>query len=121
MLADNPTLYYRNPDCTEFISRVPAICDETKALAATAGEVAVVAKRKNQTWFIGGITNGKEKVREVELNLDFLKPGKTYTMTYFKDGIKAGNGLQKENDAGKRGDKLTIKMVCNGGWAAVLN
>lgn len=37
MLADNPTLYYRNPDCTEFISKVPTTWDETKALAAEAG------------------------------------------------------------------------------------
>ncbi|MDQ2752572.1 MAG: glycoside hydrolase family 97 protein, partial [Bacteroidota bacterium] len=77
MLADNPTLYYRNLDCTEFITSVPTTWDETKALSATAGEVAVVAKRKNETWFIGGITNGKEKTREIPLNFDFLSKGKT--------------------------------------------
>lgn len=124
MLADNPTLYYRNPDCTEFITKVPTTWDETKALAATAGEVAVVAKRKNQTWFIGGITNGKEKVREVELNFDFLQKGKTYTMTYFEDGINADRqamDYRKKTVPVKWGDKLTIKMVRNGGWAALLN
>ena len=124
MLADNPTLYYRNPDCTEFITRVPTTWDETKALWAAAGEVAVVAKRKNATWFIGGITNGKESVREVELNFDFLQKGKTYTMTCFEDGINAGRqamDYRKKTVPVRAGDKLTIKMVRNGGWAAVLD
>jgi len=123
MLADNPTLYYRNPDCTEFITSVPTTWDETKALAANVGEVAVVAKRKGGKWFIGGITNGKEKTREIELNFDFLEKGKTYTMTYFEDGINAGRqamDYRKKTMQVKAGDKMTIKMVRNGGWAAVL-
>ncbi len=123
MLADNPTLYYRNLDCTEFITSVPTTWDETKALVANVGEVAIVAKRKGDKWFIGGITNGKEKTREIELNFDFLEKGKTYTMTYFEDGINAGRqamDYRKKTMQVKAGDKMTIKMVRNGGWAAVL-
>ncbi len=123
MLADNPTLYYRNLDCTEFITSVPTTWDETKALVANVGEVAIVAKRKGEKWFIGGITNGKEKTREIELNFDFLEKGKTYTMTYFEDGINAGRqamDYRKKTMQVKAGDKMTIKMVRNGGWAAVL-
>lgn len=124
MLADNPTLYYRNLDCTEFITSVPTTWDETKALAATAGEVAVVAKRKNNKWFIGGIVNGKEKVRNVQISLDFLEKGKTYTMTYFEDGINAGRqamDYRKKTIQVKAGDKFDITMVRNGGFAAVMN
>lgn len=123
MLADNPTLYYRNPDCTEFITSVPTTWDETKALVADAGQVAVVAKRKGEKWFIGGITNGQEKTREVELNFDFLEKGKTYTMTYFEDGINAGRqamDYRRKTAQVKAGDKMTIKMVRNGGFAAIL-
>lgn len=124
MLADNPTLYYRNADCTEFITQVPTTWDETKALAATVGEVAVVAKRKGEKWFIGGMTNGKEKERTVSINLDFLAPGKTYTMTYFEDGINAGRqamDYRKKTLQVKSGDKFDIKMVRNGGFAAMIN
>ena len=123
MLCDNPTLYYRNPDCTAFITSVPTTWDETRALEAKAGEIAVVAKRKGQKWFIGGITNGKEKEREVTLHFDFLAKGKTYTMTYFEDGINAGHqgmDYRKKTKQVKAGDTMTIKMVRNGGWAAVL-
>lgn len=123
MLADNPTLYYRNLDCTEFITGVPTTWDETKALVATAGEAAVVAKRKGDQWFIGGITNGKQKTREIELNFDFLEKGKTYTMTSFEDGINADRqamDYRKKIMQVKAGEKITIKMARNGGWAAAL-
>ena len=53
MLADNPTLYYRNEDCTRFITSVPVTWDETVALEAKAGEYAIIAKRKGDKWFIG--------------------------------------------------------------------
>jgi alpha-glucosidase len=123
MLCDNPTLYYRSADCTEFITSVPTTWDETKALAATVGEIDVVAKRKGNKWFIGGITNGKEKTREVELNFDFLEKGKVYNMTYFEDGINAGRqamDYRRKTKQVKAGDKMTITMVRNGGFAAVL-
>ncbi len=61
MLADNPTLYYRNEDCTRFITQVPVTWDETVALEAKAGEYVIVAKRKGDKWFIGGIANNGEK------------------------------------------------------------
>lgn len=123
MLADNPTLYYRNPDCARFITSVPTTWDETRVLVATVGEIAVVAKRKGEKWFIGGITNGKEKARKMELNFDFLKKGKTYTMTYFEDGINADRqamDYRKKTKNVKFGDKMTISMARNGGWAAEL-
>lgn len=123
MLADNPTLYYRNPDCTEFITQVPTTWDETKALEAEAGVIAVVAKRKQQTWFIGGITNGKEKERNVDLTLDFLEKGKTYTMTYFEDGVNADRqamDYRKKTLKVNSGDRFKFKMARNGGFAAVL-
>ncbi|RZK80457.1 MAG: glycoside hydrolase family 97 protein [Pedobacter sp.] len=124
MLADNPTLYYRNPDCTEFITSVPTTWDETKALVAKVGEVAVVAKRKQEKWFIGGIVNGKEKERDVKVTLDFLKKDRTYTMTYFEDGINAGRqamDYRRKTKQVKSGDVIDIKMVRNGGFAAVIN
>ena len=65
MLADNPTLYYRNEDCTRFITQVPVTWDETVVLEAKVGEYVIVAKRKGEKWFIGGMTNDKENEREL--------------------------------------------------------
>ena len=90
MLADNPTLYYRNEDCTRFITSVPVTWDETVALEAKAGEYAIIAKRKGDKWFIGGMTNNGQTEREFAVKLDFLKKDRTYQMTSFEDGINAG-------------------------------
>jgi len=123
MLADNPTLYYRNPDCTDFITKVPTTWDETIALDAKAGEYAIVAKRKGSEWFIGAITNNKENERSFEIDLSFLDKGKTYQMTSFEDGINAGRqamDYRKKERQVQSGDKINIKLVKNGGWAAVI-
>ncbi|MWB95486.1 glycoside hydrolase family 97 protein [Flavobacterium sp. GA093] len=123
MLADNPTLYYREKECTEFITAVPTTWDETKALEAKAGQYAIVAKRKGSKWFIGGITNGAEKERTFTLDLNFLKSGKTYQATSFEDGINAGYqamDYRKKNFTVNNKNVIEVKMAKNGGWAAVL-
>lgn len=124
MLADNPTLYYRNPDCTEFIASVPVTWDETRAIEAKAGQYIVVAKRKADKWYIGAITNGKEKAREFEVPLDFLSPNVKYGMLSFEDGVNAGRQAmdyrKKEQTVGKE-NTLKIKLARNGGWTAVLS
>ena len=78
MMADNPTLYYRNEECTQFITQVPQTWDETIALEAKAGEYAIVAKRKGDKWYIGGMTNNQQKERTFDLDFSFLKEGDVY-------------------------------------------
>ena len=123
MLADNPTLYYRNEDCTRFITQVPVTWDETVALEAKAGEYVIVAKRKGDKWFIGGMTNNGEKEREFTINLDFLNKDRSYQMTSFEDGINAGRQAMDyrcKSSQVKAGEQLTVKMVRNGGFAAII-
>lgn len=123
MLADNPTLYYRNKDCTRFITQVPVTWDETVALEAKAGEYVIVAKRKGDKWFIGGITNNGEKEREFTIKLDFLNKDHSYQMTSFEDGINAGRQAMDyrcKSSQVKAGEQLTVKMVRNGGFAAII-
>lgn len=123
MLADNPTLYYRNEDCTSFITQVPTTWDETKVLEAKVGEYVIVAKRKGDKWFVGGITNNNEKERSFEVSLDFLNAGKSYQMTSFEDGINAGRqamDYRKKEYTITKDEKIKLKMFRNGGWAAVI-
>ena len=123
MLADNPTLYYRNEDCTRFITQVPVTWDETVALDAKVGEYVIVAKRKGEKWYIGGMTNNKENERQFEINLDFLKDNKTYRLTSFEDGVNAGRQAMdyRINSSNvKKGQRISVKMARNGGFAAVL-
>jgi alpha-glucosidase len=123
MLADNPFHYYREKECTDFMTSVPVTWDETKALYAVVGECLVVAKRKGDQWFIGAIANSKEKERVVEIELNFLTDSKTYQVTAFEDGVNAGRqamDYKKRAFTAAKGDRIKIRLVRNGGWAAVL-
>jgi alpha-glucosidase len=121
MLADNPTLYYRERECTDFITSVPVTWDETRVLYAKVGEVVAVAKRKGNKWFIGAMTNNEG--RTIEVNLNFLKNSTAYKLTSFEDGINADRqaiDYKKKTTQVKSGDIFKIKMARNGGFAAVI-
>lgn len=123
MMADNPTLYYRNDECTKFMTQVPQTWDETIALKAKVGEYAIVAKRKGEKWYIGGMTNSQQPKREFTLKLDFLKDGKTYRMISFEDGVNANRqamDYRKKECSLKKGDNITVTLARNGGFAAVI-
>lgn len=123
MMADNPTLYYQHPECTQFMADVPVQSDETISLAAKLGKYLIVAKRKGNKWYIGGMTNNDEEERVFELPLDFLPEGKTFQMTSFEDGKNANRQAMhyvKNVKKVKKGQNITIKMARNGGFAAVI-
>ncbi|MBO5699313.1 MAG: glycoside hydrolase family 97 protein [Bacteroidaceae bacterium] len=123
MLADNPTLYYSNDECTKFISSVPVLWDETKVLSAKLGDHVVVAKRSAEKWFIGGMTAERKEPLELEVKLDFLPEGSSFTLTSFEDGVNADRQAMhyvKREQQVRRGDVVKIRMVRNGGYAAVI-
>ena len=121
MLADNPYHYSQNEESTRFITNVPTTWDETLVLNGKIGEYITVAKRKGKNWYIGGITN--DQSREVELDLSFLEKDSSYSMTLFSDGINADNYAidhQKNTRTINSDDQLLVKLVLNGGFAAVI-
>lgn len=123
MLADNPTLYYRNDECTRFMASVPVLWDETIPLCASVGEIAIVAKRNGGEWYIGGMTAERKEPFVADIPLDFLPEGKTFEMTSFEDGPNAARqamDYRKKVTLVRKGDKVSVKMVRNGGFAAVL-
>ena len=120
MLADTPSRYLQEAECTEYIASVPVIWDETKVLDAKVGEYVVTARRKGDKWFIGAITN--QEGRTLEVNLDFLKDGE-HSFTSFEDGINADRqamDYKKRTSKVNKDTKLTIKMVRNGGFCGVI-
>lgn len=123
MLADNPTLYYNNDDCTRFITSVPQLWDDTKVLSAKLGEHLVVAKRSGDEWFIGGISAEHKEPIEMDVPLDFLPEGRSLTITSFEDGINADRQAMhyvKKSREVRKGDTIRIRMMRNGGYAAVI-
>jgi alpha-glucosidase len=123
MIADSPRQFDQNPDCRDFIFSTPVTWDETHALAAEAGQYVIAAKRHDDKWWIGGITNNAEKSREFDISLDFLPAGKTFRMTAFEDGINADRQAMDYDVRTKEvklGDKIHVKLARNGGFAAVI-
>ncbi len=121
MLMDNPSRYDMWPDCRDFITSVPVNWDETRVLVAEAGQYIVMAKRRGDKWFIGGITNDNQ--RELEVTLNFLPEGKELQMTSFVDGVNASRmamDYRMEQRTVNNTTKLTIKMARNGGFAAAI-
>ncbi|MBQ8736060.1 MAG: glycoside hydrolase family 97 protein [Bacteroidaceae bacterium] len=118
MLADSPTQYYNNDNCTKFMADVPVTWDETRALMGEAGQYAVIAKRKGNDWYLAAIT--AEKEREIELPLDFLGNG-SYNMHFFKDGPNANSqamDYREGTESVTSSKTLKIKLTRNGGYAA---
>jgi len=120
MLADNPTAYLKEPDCTGFITAIPTTFDETVPLDGKVAEYLVIARRKGDTWFVGAMTNWTP--RELSIDFSFL-PESSYRAEVFSDGINAdrdATDYSKETITIRKGDAVTIKMMSGGGWAARL-
>ncbi|WP_347840830.1 glycoside hydrolase family 97 N-terminal domain-containing protein [uncultured Draconibacterium sp.] len=67
----------------EFFNNVPTVWDETKVLVGEIGEIGVIARRKGNDWWIGGI-NG-ETDRTVDVDFSFLTEGKNYLAKIYTD------------------------------------
>lgn len=46
MLADSPSKYMKEQECTDFIAKVPTVFDETVALDGEVGEYLTLARRR---------------------------------------------------------------------------
>ncbi|MHA4806525.1 glycoside hydrolase family 97 protein [Flavitalea flava] len=118
MLCDNPTSYMREPESLNFISSVPTVFDETVALDSKLASYAAIARRKNDTWYVGAIGNWEP--RDITIDLSFLKDG-GYEAEVFKDGLNAdrdGTDYKREIIKVTGVTKLTIHLSNGGGWAA---
>lgn len=75
IIGDEPEL--------EFFDNVPTVWDETRVLHASIGEYGVIARRKGNEWFIGGINGDKE--RSLDIKFSFLEPEIKYRASVYSD------------------------------------
>jgi len=118
MLSDNPTIYMKEPESLNFIASVPTTFDETVALNGKVGEYAAIARRKNDTWFIGAMSNWD--AHDITIDLSFLKDG-NYEAEIFKDGINAdrdATDYKREGIKVSAKDKINVHLSTGGGWVA---
>jgi alpha-glucosidase len=51
MLADNPTNYMKEQECTDFITSIPTVFNETLPLDGKVAEYIAIARKKGDTWY----------------------------------------------------------------------
>lgn len=120
MLADSPSNYLREPECTAFISRIPTVWDETLPLEARVADYVVVARKNGRTWYIGAMTDGLQ--RTFTIDLDFLDNGR-YRSEIFQDGFNThrfASDYRRLEQPVTRQDRLKLKLAPGGGWAAIV-
>lgn len=118
MLADNPTIYRKEQECTDFIVGMPNKgIDETRILQGKLGEFIVTARRTGSSWYVGGMTDWTP--RSVTLDFSFLGEG-TYDVILFRDGINADRQAEdyvKEAFSVTSASRKNIWLAPGGGFA----
>lgn len=121
MMCDSPNNYRAEQECTDFISAIPTVWDETVALDGKVAEYVAMARRKGDRWYVGAMTNWDS--RALELDLSFLPAG-DYTMTIYQDGVNAhriATDYKKVTCTVPASRKVEVKMAPGGGWAAEIS
>ncbi|OYY79418.1 MAG: alpha-glucosidase [Sphingomonas sp. 28-62-20] len=123
MAADTPENYAKYPAAFQFIKDVPTDWVDTRMLNGEVGDYATIVRRPrgSDDWFLGAV--GDEDARKLDVKLDFLDPGKTYTAQIYRDGDDATYATDKrhsiviETRKVKQGDTLTLALAPGGGQA----
>jgi len=118
MLCDNPSNYYKEFECMEFLSVVPTVWDSTIVLSADIGEHITLARKRGEEWYIGSMTNWDK--RDIEIDFSFLEEGE-FIMDHYQDGINANrhaSDFKRKKAKISQIDKISIQLASGGGWAA---
>ena len=118
MLADSPSHYEQNQECTDFIARVPTTFDETIPLSGEMGEYVAIARRKGDVWYVAAMNNWTPRTLTLKLS-DFLK--EPMTMESFADGINADRDATDYKHTTRQvslHEIITLHLAPAGGWTA---
>lgn len=119
MLADSPTHYMQNQECTDFIAAVPTTFDVTIPLAGEMGDYVAIARRKGNTWYVAAMNNWT--ARDLTIDLSLFLTGEM-TMDSFADGVNAHREATDYKHVTRMVspcEKLTVHLAPAGGWTAI--
>lgn len=100
----------------EMIKDVPSDWDETRFIDGLPASHIIIARRKGETWFIGGMTDA---ARTGTIPLGFLSEGKEYHALIFRDETRTT--MQRETLTVNRATKLSFNMLERGGFTIRLS
>ena len=112
--ADRVAAYRNLPDRPrQFLKQVPAAWDELYFVDGAPSRFVVLARRKGEQWFIGGI-NGTPNEKTISIKFDFLHAN-TWKMLEIRDGDPQNPFVEAVRQV-KRSDLLEIPMNAYGGF-----
>ncbi len=114
MVCDYPEAYEGQPGF-EFIKNIPTTWDETKVLAAKPGEYIIIARKKNNNWYIGAINNHQAK--NIAIDFSFLGED-NFNASIFSDADDVANNpnhLNKDEMLINKKTKFSLKLSGGGG------
>lgn len=118
-MADRPDGYQNLPDAAKnFLRHVPAAWDDTKFMDGYPGRDVIIARRKGESWYMGGI-NGELKEKTKSVSFGFLPDGMSYKLTLIADG-KHDKAFLTTYLTVDKNDSVAVKMLRRGGFAAYL-
>jgi alpha-glucosidase len=118
MLSDYPESYDHHPEM-EFLEKVPTAWDETKVLNGEPAKYVAIARRHDDDWYLGAMTNWD--ARDLVVPLGFLGSGE-FEARIFVDGAEANKdarSLAISTQHVKAADKLTLHLAPGGGAALI--
>lgn len=120
LFSGNPSQGLLEPDFMELIGSLPTVWDETLILDGKVGEYIITARKKDDHWYLGGMTNWQGKTLEVDLS--FLEDG-DYDAALALDGANADrypSDYTLTRRTLNKSTKLNISMAKGGGFIIVL-
>ncbi|WP_165234028.1 glycoside hydrolase family 97 protein [Aquisphaera insulae] len=101
----------------EYLKSIPVTWDETKLLVGEPGQLAAIARRSGDAWYLG-VINGEDRPREVSLNLGLLGPG-AWKATILEDGDSHSVPLDRKADLAST-EPFRVTLRPDGGLVAIL-
>ena len=114
---------YRGKPAFQFITDVPVTWDKTKVINGKIGNYITIARKKDNEWYLGSLTD--EKARKINIPLNFLDNGE-YIATVYADGEEAHavsnpDPVKIEKYRITHTDTLKAEMVSGGGQAVKIS
>lgn len=117
--ADRPEGYDALPgEAREFLMTVPAAWDDTKLLEGYPGRDIVLARRRGDNWWIGGLNAGLGETTK-KISCDFLPVGIKFKLTLIADGAH-DKALQTTYQVVDNTSEVDVRLLRRGGFAARL-
>lgn len=112
-VKDEPELF--------FFDNLPTTWDDSKTLDGAIGEYITMARRKDNVWYVGCLTNND--ARKLNVSLEFLEEGKKYELTMFTDGgekVKTRTHVAIDTKKVTAKTNLKLSLLPRGGVAMII-